>query len=509
MPERLHKLARVAPLAIVSMVMLLLIAACGGAATPTAGGTAGPAGGGAAGGGAAVGETATIAVQGPTAVTNRPTGVPEVACQSNQKQIVWMVRNGPQENPWEANIVRPAFNKAYPNICLKILSINQPDIAVKREAMIASGEPLHVWSTNWGGDGFASDRARNLITDLTPLIQQDKFDTSVFIPEVLKIYQSEGKTWGLPFLTTGSYVYYNQKMFKDAGVPYPPVDWTDTSWTWEKFVETAKKLTKNVGDINKAQYGANYAVLNLEGPPMMWGKFIWPQDAYSTGYADKVSVTDDASVKAYQAFHDLVYKDKVAPDPASSKALDQLGGAFQSGRMAMTMSGGWGHWSFKGLIDDPNGFCWGVAPLPWGSPDAKIRTVIYTDPWVITRGLKGDDLNNAWTFVKFLVSPEQAAAYTKATGTPPTQTALLKDYYQQFAKCMKPEDMKTVFEGAFKYGRESSNHLIVKWNDLNTIWSNNLDPYFSDPNADTKKMLTTVEQQTNAKLQQIISEKGQ
>ena len=39
---------------------------------------------------------------------------------------------------------------------------------------------------------------------------------------MLKIYQSEGKTWGLPFLTTGSYVYYNKKLFDEAGVPYPP-----------------------------------------------------------------------------------------------------------------------------------------------------------------------------------------------------------------------------------------------------------------------------------------------
>lgn len=58
--------------------------------------------------------------------------------------------------------------------------------------MIAAGEPLHVWSTNWGGDGFASDRARGLITGLTPLIEREQLDTSVFIPEVLAIYQSEG-----------------------------------------------------------------------------------------------------------------------------------------------------------------------------------------------------------------------------------------------------------------------------------------------------------------------------
>ena len=123
-------------------------------------------------------------------------------------------------------------------------------ITVKREAMIASGEQLDVWSPNWGGNGFASDRARGLLTDLTPLIQQDKFDTSVFVPQILKIYQSEGKTWGLPLLSTGSYVYYNMKLFDQAKVPYLTTDWDDTSWNWQKYVDTGKKLTQNPNDIN-------------------------------------------------------------------------------------------------------------------------------------------------------------------------------------------------------------------------------------------------------------------
>ena len=90
-----------------------------------------------------------------------------------------MVRNNPTENPWEVNTVRPAFAELNPEICLKITSVRQEDIAVKRQAMIAAGEPLHVWSPNWGGDGFQSDRVRGLLQDLTPLIEQDNFDTSV------------------------------------------------------------------------------------------------------------------------------------------------------------------------------------------------------------------------------------------------------------------------------------------------------------------------------------------
>ena len=132
-----------------------------------------------------------------------------------------MVRTSTTENPWEQDVVIPAFEEENPDVSVQLLIIDQPDIAVKREAMIAAGEPLHVWSTNWGGDGFASDRARGLITDLTPLIERDNVDMSVFIPEVLAIYENEGKQWGLPFLTTGSYVFYNMDLFDAAGIEYP------------------------------------------------------------------------------------------------------------------------------------------------------------------------------------------------------------------------------------------------------------------------------------------------
>src|SRR5262245_55416009 len=178
----------------------------------------------------------------------------EEPAAAGEREIVWMVRTGPVENKWEQEVVAPAWEKENPDVKLNLLIIDQPDIAVKREAVIAAGEPLHVWSTNWGGDGFASDRSRGLLTDLTPLIEKDNLDLSVFIPEVLEIYQSDGKVWGLPFLTTGSYVFYNMKLFDEAGLEYPTTDWEDKSWTWDKMLELAKQLTKNYDDPTSAQY---------------------------------------------------------------------------------------------------------------------------------------------------------------------------------------------------------------------------------------------------------------
>jgi len=143
-----------------------------------------------------------------------------------------------------------------------------------------------------------------------------------------------------------------------------------------------------------------------------------------------------------------------------------------------------------------------------GSPDAKLRAVIYTDPWVITKGLAPEQQDAAWDFVKFLTSKEQAAAYTNATGTPPTRSSLLADYYKGYSKCMAPEKAKEVFEGAFSHGRESSNHLLVKWDSLNQAWTNLLNPFFSDPEAKAADVLPQVEAAVNEQLKIINDEKG-
>src|SRR3712207_959620 len=136
-----HKLTRMSTVTLSSLLILLLIAACGGG-----------------GGGEALNPTEPVPGEGEAGeeqgqAPEEATGVPEIECQEGQQELVWMVRNGPEENPWEANVVRPAFMEENPEICLRILSVVQEDIAVRREAMIAAGEPLHVWSSNWGGDG--------------------------------------------------------------------------------------------------------------------------------------------------------------------------------------------------------------------------------------------------------------------------------------------------------------------------------------------------------------------
>jgi multiple sugar transport system substrate-binding protein len=105
-----------------------------------------------------------------------------------------------------------------------------------------------------------------------------------------------------------------------------------------------------------------------------------------------------------------------------------------------------------------------------------------------------------------LASPDLERAFTLATGTPPVRTSLLEDYYKLYSKCMAPDKMKEVFTGAFTHGRESSNHLLVGYNELSSFWDNALTPFWSDPQAKAADVLPQIQTDVNAALKRITDE---
>ena len=60
-----------------------------------------------------------------------------------------------------------------------------------------------------------------------------------YFPSQLATAQYSGKTYGLPWIAQPVMLYYNPKLFADAGVEPP-----DENWTWDDFKAAAAKLTK-------------------------------------------------------------------------------------------------------------------------------------------------------------------------------------------------------------------------------------------------------------------------
>ena len=276
---------------------------------------------------------------------------------------------------------------------------------------------------------------------------------------------------GLPILTTGSFVFYNKDWFDAAGVEYPPTNWDDTSWNWDAFLEKCKALTSGEGAEKK--FGCNLGFWPNDAYAWMCGKDIYPDSAYETGFADESYLDSPEAIKAFQARQDMVWKDNYMPDPAQVEAMG-AGDIFQNENVAMHLTGGWGWWQF-GNADLHEKFNWGVAALPYCGENRK--DVVFTDPWMLSS--KTEHPDEAWTFLKYLASPEIQKGWMELTGAPPVRQSLAEGWYKQFPS-MTPEEVKEVHLGALKYGRESPNHLLVRFDQLNQIVQSALDPIFNN-----------------------------
>lgn len=383
-------------------------------------------------------------------------------------EVIWYVRTNEIEQKWENETIIPDFEAKHPNIKINLVVVAWADFDTKMQAMIAAGTPPDIWS-HWGPSGFQDYVKRGLVADLTPFIEKDKFDLSDFIPEVLDIYKVDGKIMGLPILTGGSFIFYNQNLFDAAGVPYPPTNWDDKTWTYEAFLEKCKALTKaDPANPNPATdvYGCNLGFWPNDQYAWLWGQDFYPDSAYKTGFADVAYLDHPKVIEAFQARQDIVWKLHYMPDPAAVDAFGS-GDIFKTQKVAMNLTGVWGWWNYVDIKD----FKWGVAALPYGAEGR--RDVIFTDPWMLSS--KSAHPNEAWTFLKYLASKEVQESWTKLTGAPPVRKSLLESWYKQFPS-MTPEQVKEVFEGSLKHGRESPNHLLVKFDQLNQVVSSAVDP---------------------------------
>jgi multiple sugar transport system substrate-binding protein len=307
------------------------------------------------------------------------------------------------------------------------------------------------------------------------LIEKDKYDLTDFVPEVLKIYQVDGKYMGLPILTGGSFIFYNKDAFDKAGVAYPPTNWDDTSWTYDKFLEDCKALTKVSTPIDPKNdiFGCNLGFWPNDQFAWMFGKDFYPDSAYQTGFADVSYLDDPLVIQAMQARQDIVWKLKYQPDPAATDAMGG-GDTFKNQKVVMNLTGVWGWWNYG----DVKNFKWAVAALPYGGPNRK--DVVFTDPWMLSS--KTAHPQEAWTLLKYLVSPDVQTSWTKLTGAPPVRTSLLDGWYKQFPS-MTPEQVKEVFQGSLKYGRESPNHLLVRFDQLDQVVGAAMDPITNNKQA--------------------------
>ena len=273
------------------------------------------------------------------------------------------------------------FEKANPDIKVDIQVTGWDDYWTMLEAAATGGSlPDVFWMHS---NVIYKYGANNQLMPLDDLIKEAGVDLGKFPKGLVDIYNVEGKQYGIPkdFDTIG--LWYNKKMFDEAGLKYP-----DATWTWDTLKEAAKKLTKE----DKSQYGASFFFTNQEG----FYNFIY-QNGGTVLTADRKSgYADPKTIEALEYYFSFV---KEGLSPASYK--DEDGKAFlENGKAAMGLLGSWQMGSM--MQKDYVKANFDVAPLP--AKDGKRTSIFNGLANVMAANTQHKDA--AWKFIQYLSSKE-------------------------------------------------------------------------------------------------------
>lgn len=319
----------------------------------------------------------------------------------------------------------------------------------KVTTLIAGGTPPDIFILYQEIVPINAAVERTLVHQLDNYIKQDNYDIDAFLPQAVELNRWDGKLWAIPRDYGNQNVYYNIDLFKKANVPLPPTDWEDKEWTFEKYLDTAKKLTIVEGG-KTAQWGV---LVNRFWRP--WASFVYSNGsvvvkADQRGVATEVTLTEPAAVEALQFLQDLIYQHKVAPTPDAEADMG-MQNFFGTGKIAM-------------VIDNPTSAAayrrfqnidWDVAPLPVGK-GGKRGTGGGGIAWAMAGASKNPD--HAWKFLKHITSEKAQLDEVAVGGTTPSRSKVVNS--DAFLKPGRPKNAKSFAQAQGYVVRDP---VQVKW----------------------------------------------
>ncbi|MEU1409003.1 sugar ABC transporter substrate-binding protein [Streptomyces sp. NPDC005728] len=205
-------------------------------------------------------------------------------------------------------------------------------------------------------------------------------------------------------------LYYNKKIFADAGIGKPPA-------TWDELVADGQKI-KAKGKSPLGAEGANVSenVHHVFVFAKQHGADFFTADG-------KPDFTSDKVVAAVQQYVDLMAEDKVIPTGNAEYAQNQSVSDFAKGKQAMLLwQSAAANLKSQGMSED----AYGVAPVPVQSGTPGTGTRINSMAAGINVAVFGNshNLDGARQFVKFLTGDDEQKVLNKAYSTiPPVKSA--------------------------------------------------------------------------------------
>jgi multiple sugar transport system substrate-binding protein len=404
----------------------------------------------------------------PLAATAAPTTPPEPTAEPTKAPVTL------EFLAWGDNADIPAWDKLvaeYKNVAshatITVTAVAEPNANFypKLQTAIAGGTPPAVASfQGWEWQTYAD---QDVLAAIDDHVAADDYFKDVYPEGIASIEGTtvrNGARYLIPLQRAAMLMFYSKKAFDDAGLAYPTDD-----WTFDEFVEMAKKLTGASGDQKKFGIQANGGWFRDIG----WIRGTGKQEFDELYDPRKSQFNQPEIVNIVQKVaSDWYYTDKIAPTPA-----DLSGGAntINTGNSAMKYEGPW----FFGALNSPDLRSQGknvpfdVVLMPKMADDSRPHR-----GWTEGVALLATDLvDEAWAFASFMGGETGDKIYAETTGRVPNTTALIESFWLPVVEEKFEVKNAKAFIEAFDHGEVD----VVGKVPRSKMWSEVVKPVAWDP----------------------------
>ena len=315
------------------------------------------------------------------------------------------------------------YKETHPNITVEVTVIPFAEYQQKLSIMLAGNQAPDV---AWMSDRMIPQFLENdQFVDISPLKDDPEYDFDDINPGSLELLSKDGKPHGVAFSNPPQVLFYNKTMFEEKGLKTPTELATEGNWTFETFLDTAKKLSDSANGIYGVRLGDN------------WKGWMDASYFMVTGYGG--DLFDESGNFVYdspeaqqgmQMYMNMIFQDKSHPMPG-----DQI--TFDSGNLGMFKA----PVSYAGTAKNITDFEYDIAPLPKGPKTSFVEAGFAG--YVMFKDEDPAKSEARMELFKFLTSRDSMLA-TSAYFVPSRKSILESDEYKEIIPLPNKESIQTV-----------------------------------------------------------------